>query len=153
MKFVNNSEVSTTAIAAQRGLVSNTKELVKSERTWADVVKSRRCETNKESIAHMLEQQFPPSDTDEETQANSSTFESDTSDSESSVGNWPASESEAGAPELNSCDLIQSEQQIVSETCQTAIASINPEKSTRLRRHAPLFVPVGMSATTAVIKL
>jgi hypothetical protein len=141
-----------SVLAAPPGLelIPNVSPLV-SKRSWADVVKSQRCETKRERTSPKRKEQSFQSDTDEETQANSSTVDSDISDSESSIGDSLLLRPEAVTCLLDVNDPIQSKQQSDLETCRPESACVNASKCTRLRKSAPVFVPIGTDSAIATI--
>jgi len=116
-----------------------------SARTWADVVKPRRCEANKmEKVAQRAE-------SDEETQANSSTLESDFSDTESSSGSSASLTCGKTSRKLDLDDLIRFEPQSAHEADLTAQACTEVDACIRLRSDAPVFVPRDLTATMTTI--
>jgi hypothetical protein len=146
MKSVNRTPGSVSLLAAPPGLdllPSASTEVPK--RSWADIVKSQKCDNDKELTSQKcMEQSLQSMDTDSETQANSSTVESDISDSESSVGDSPSVQPAAEPLKLDLSNAIG----YMEDLTATAYNDINAR---RMRIDAPVFVPMSMIAATTTI--
>jgi hypothetical protein len=152
MKFTISSEGSMSLLAAPPGLelIPDVSPMVP-KRSWAEVVKSQRYETNMERTSQKRVEQASQSDSDEETQANSSSLESDISDSESSISDSPSLNPEPVTLKHGVNDAIQSEQQSGFEMCRPTLACTDDEACTRLRRNARPFVPMGTATMMTTI--